>query len=502
MLSLSQDWMNSLVDLNQNGITIFVVGILFTLSIYHFMLYFQHKDKAYLYYALYTFLVLLHSYYRADSFFLKDFLSTITPTVLFLHAALKWAYSIAYLLFVITLIDLYKHHERWNRIIEFSIKIFIVLLFIFSILSLVFKDKRITEYPFNYVILPLVFIVSIVLVFFVYKTKSTVKYYLLIGFSFFLITAVSTQVLSFMGISYRFLFYAGVVFESTLFALGLGAKQHKILEEKNKAQEEVIAEHELNIKLQNKMKAKLDEEVAAKTDEILILTKKNQDEELRKLEIEYARHTLELRMRALQTQMNPHFLFNALNSIKHFIIKNKTKDAAYFLSKLSKLIRKILDNSQRKEITLQEELDIMNLYLEVENIRLQKKIDLTIETAPNVFPSKIKIPPIVLQPFIENAIWHGLSLKEGKKTIQIKVTQEAENSIVICITDNGIGRERAAINKAAKILQKESLGIDLTKERLKAFSEYLSGAISIRFEDLYYKEQPAGTKVYIKIPIA
>jgi sensor histidine kinase YesM len=197
--------------------------------------------------------------------------------------------------------------------------------------------------------------------------------------------------------------------------------------------------------------------------------------------------------------MNPHFLFNSLNSIKHFIIKNKKKEASYFLSKLSKLLRLILDNSRLQEITLQEELDIMKLYLEVENIRLKKEIEFDVTLNDTVEPSRIRIPPLVLQPFIENAIWHGLVLKQGVKRISIRIEKEP-SFIQLSIIDNGIGRKTALKNKAARLVEKESLGIDLSRERIEAYVKHLKNDFSIEFRDLQ-NEEPTGTKVIIRIPL-
>ena len=142
----------------------------------------------------------------------------------------------------------------------------------------------------------------------------------------------------------------------------------------------------------------------------------------------------------------------------------------------------------------------MQLYLEVENIRLKKDIQFLINIEDAVNLSTIKIPPLVLQPFIENAIWHGLALKKGLKTIQMNIS--IENAILkINISDNGIGRENATKHKAAKLVEKESLGIDLTKERLIAYTGHKTTTATITFKDLYKEDIPTGTEVIIKIPL-
>jgi len=446
-------------------------------------------------------LFFFYTYYRADNFFISKLSSQITPTIIFLADPIKWIYTSIYILFAIIFVDLHKYYPKWNSFFTIFVKVSLMSVLILAIISFAQNNNEITKYTYNFIYLPIAFPLSIVLLYFIAKTQSPVKYYILIGSGIFLFLSSYSHYLTYSGRPFRVLFYFSMIIEAIFFALGLGAKQKILLEDKNAAQEAVIEEHKVNLELQERIKFKLNEEVALKTNEIIALTKVNQEEEKRKLEVEYARRTLDLRMRALQTQMNPHFLFNSLNSIKHFIIANKKEDAAYFLSKLSRLLRKILDNSQLKEITLQEELDIMQLYLEVENIRLQKQIIFEISVASDIAPMQINIPPIVLQPFIENAIWHGLALKKGEKKIHIAITKKI-NAFLITITDNGIGREKSAMLKAARLVEKESLGIDLTKERLEAYTEHLIGEISITFEDLYGNAGPTGTKVLLFIPTA
>jgi len=500
MFALSFDLYSFSQQINQNGFTIFVSGILLTLSLYHFMLYFQHKDKAYLYYSLYTFFVFLHSYYRADNFFLNDVLHSFTPYIQFFHAAIKWSYSTLYLLFAISFIDLHKYNTKWYRYSKTIINISLFFIVVSSVTSLIFSNQKITEYIFYFLFMPILLVLSIIILFLFRDIKSSVKKYFFLGFSIFFLFAITTQTLDLMGYSYRIIFYTGIVFEATLFALGLGAKQKSILVEKNNAQRQVIKEHNSNIKLKEQIEIELDKEVREKTKEITAITKRKQKEYKNKLALDYSRKAIDLRMKALQTQMNPHFLFNSLNSIKHFIIKNKKEDASFFLSKLSKLIRKILDNSQLPEISLKEELEIMQLYLKVENIRLDKRIKLLIEVQEDFDTELYKLPPMVLQPFIENSIWHGLALKKGEKQIKINIKKE-ENNLLISIADNGIGREKAAVLKAAKLVQKKSLGIELTKQRLEAFTEYFTHKSSIKFKDLYKDDKPIGTVVTINIPI-
>ena len=212
---------------------------------------------------------------------------------------------------------------------------------------------------------------------------------------------------------------------------------------------------------------------------------------------------LTLEQDVLRIQMNPHFIFNALNSIKHYIINNEQKNAVHYLNKFSKLIRKILESSSVKEVSLQEELETMDLYMNIENIRFSNEIDYNFNVDQTLDLSKIKVPPLVLQPFLENALWHGLSSKKGDKNILLSVHKPSENFIQIDIQDNGIGRKASAKIKSNKTIKRKSIGIELTKERLNNFIKGFKNTFSLSFNDLFDdQKKPNGTKVILKIPIS
>jgi len=200
---------------------------------------------------------------------------------------------------------------------------------------------------------------------------------------------------------------------------------------------------------------------------------------------------LTLEQDLLRIQMNPHFIFNALNSIKLYIINNEQKNAVHYLNKFSKLIRKILD-----------ELETMDLYMSIENIRFSNEIKHETLVDPSINLDTIKVPPLVLQPFLENSIWHGLSSKKGSKKILISVHQSNKEFIEISIEDNGIGRTESAKIKADKVIHRKSIGINLTKERLTNFVKNFQHSFSLSYDDLKDKENNAsGTKLTLQIPL-
>ena len=208
--------------------------------------------------------------------------------------------------------------------------------------------------------------------------------------------------------------------------------------------------------------------------------------------------TLEQEM--LRNQMNPHFIFNSLNSIKLYIINNEKENAVYYLNKFSKLIRKILVASTEKEISLEDELETMALYMNIENMRFSNEITYEVYVDPNINTSLIKVPSLILQPFLENAIWHGLSTKTSNKEVRLNITKKDNHHVSISITDNGIGREASQKIKNDKKLKRQSVGIEITKARLENFSKNYNDDYTLEIIDLIENGTPSGTKILLNIP--
>lgn len=223
----------------------------------------------------------------------------------------------------------------------------------------------------------------------------------------------------------------------------------------------------------------------------------------RQYQLKNEKKLLTLEQSMLRSQMNPHFLFNSLNSIKLYIINNEQKNAVHYLNKFSKLVRKILEASSLREIPLAEELETVELYMNIENIRFSDEIDFEIKISDNIDAHTVKIPSLILQPFLENALWHGLSSKKGKKKIVLTVSKAAdENYMIISIQDNGIGRMASEEIKQNKVLKRKSVGIDITKERLTNFSRDYLNSFNLQIIDLYKADgTPEGTKVLLHIPM-
>ncbi|PHI20897.1 hypothetical protein CEQ90_05900 [Lewinellaceae bacterium SD302] len=224
----------------------------------------------------------------------------------------------------------------------------------------------------------------------------------------------------------------------------------------------------------------------------------NQQRLLLEKETELQRKITEIEGQAFRAQMNPHFIFNALNSVKGLIVTGRDKEAAVYISRFSKLVRSVLDQSRNKTISLREELETLELYLQLEQLRFRDGFAFTNKVAADVNTEEIILPAVVIQPFAENSIWHGFRGNSRKNELVITVSVEAE-FLIISIEDNGIGREAAAANA-----QKEhhSHGIEITRQRLLNFSGAHNTSV-IHYEDLKTEDDKfaLGTRVTLKIPL-
>jgi len=207
----------------------------------------------------------------------------------------------------------------------------------------------------------------------------------------------------------------------------------------------------------------------------------------------------ETEMQVLRAQMNPHFIFNCLSSINSFILKNETEAASDYLTKFSRLIRLVLNNSQRQAISLEDELEMLKLYLDMERLRFKNNFTYHIHVSESIEPESIFIPPLLLQPFAENAIWHGLMHKQGNGRLEVEI--DKKDSMLVCvISDNGIGREAAIALHRKSAVKEKSMGMHITKERLSLINGHLNENEYFEINDLRDEGGNAsGTSVKLKI---
>ena len=210
----------------------------------------------------------------------------------------------------------------------------------------------------------------------------------------------------------------------------------------------------------------------------------------------------ELELTALKAQMNPHFIFNSLGSIQNLINRDKKMEANIYLSKFARLLRMTLDYSDKREIPLADEINMLEHYLSLEALRFVNKFEYIIDTAPGIDLYEVKIPPMLLQPFIENSIKHGLLPKKGDARLIVRFKRQSDGTLYCMVEDNGIGRVQREKLKEKSQMGHISKGIKITRNRLELLNQIRNKPAEIRITDLYYDSgEAAGTRVEVIIPI-
>jgi tetratricopeptide (TPR) repeat protein len=227
---------------------------------------------------------------------------------------------------------------------------------------------------------------------------------------------------------------------------------------------------------------------------IFFFYKKKRDAESRRSEAELRVQVADMEMKALRAQMNPHFIFNSLNSIRDYISRHDTKTADEYLVKFARMMRLVLENSEHQQVKLAKDLQVLELYIQLEALRMVHKFTYKIEIDDTLDPDQVMVPPLILQPFVENSIWHGIALKKGKGEIRIEIKKE-EDMIHCTVEDNGIGRTRDTVMGATP--RKGSMGFKITQSRIDIINRLKKSQAEISLHDL-----TEGMRVDVRLPLA
>ena len=196
--------------------------------------------------------------------------------------------------------------------------------------------------------------------------------------------------------------------------------------------------------------------------------------------------------------MNPHFIFNALNSVNSFIASNDERTANKYLSDFSQLMRAVLENSDEDFIPLSKEIELLELYTKLEHFRFKDKFDYDITVDKSINIEEFQIPPMLLQPYIENAVWHGLRYKKEKGQLNINIAKKSEDEITITIADDGIGRARSKALKTENQKKQNSKGMGNIKKRVAILNEMYKDKVDV-FVDDFQATEDSGTKVVVTL---
>lgn len=489
-------------------IGVFFCGTVTLLLFLVFVIYLKTLESIYLYYALFLFFILLYAitYLKEVNGFENAILHYLKENRRYGEPATILSFSF-YIFFAIELITL-KQRPKLER-----------FLFFFGIGGIVYSVLYFLLFDYIAVHHLLIFIISRIIIFSLsfyfllqiwLKVQSPLKPLLLIGSIFYFIGSITASLrhsgaaVPFEGfyiITSTSYFQIGIMFQTLFFALALVERLVFRYQEQASAQKTLFEELSFKERVAKEVNKGLEEEIEARIKEVIVIKEDLQDQERRRLTAEYERNLIQSEILAKQAQINPHFIFNSLNAIKFLILQNENKKAIKYLVTFSRFVRTTLDRMDEHIIPLEAELEIINDYMELEKKRFNDDFSFRIDRKENNQLTDFYIPPLLLQPFVENAIWHGLLTSEKEEKNLTIAVQKTKSGLKISIEDNGVGRGERLPKLSGN--KHESMGISLTKERIKLFN-HNNTDLKIRFEIMDIKDEkcnPLGTTVEVFLDV-
>lgn len=494
---------NFIIDNASDIAGLLFCGAVFILSAFMLLIIAQNRERIYIHYAAFLILMLFYGIIHLEFVDLfVNYSAGLKNRLIEPITILSFSF---YIFFTLELLELKKnHHKLYVQLSSFAyltvLYALVHYLFYKSFKSneeLVFLIARAAIFPSA-----IYFLIWIQL-----KVKSPLKIYFLMGsLAYFLGSVISTirygteDLLfnSFYIFTHPIYCEIGITIEILCFALALSHRMNNLHDSKEEASHLLIQQYTLNEKMVKEMNNQLEAEVDQRTKEILLTQSELREQETKRLIAEFEKDLAKSETLARSLQIDPHFIFNTLNAIKYLIQNNQNDEASRYLVIFSKFIRKVLDSSQKSTISLHDELEMIKDYIDIEKKRFNDNFTIEFTELSHSDFSRVFIPPLILQPFVENAIWHGLlNSSLEKKEIKISI-QSSDTRIIIIIEDNGIGRNEAR-RYTVKRLQK-SLGISLTEERIKLHNHNYENKLNFEIKDKTDKNDlPLGTKVEVTI---
>jgi sensor histidine kinase YesM len=434
----------------------FLISVLFFVALFVVLFYVLDHQKYYLYYGFYTISIALFNLWEYEHSPYFHLLFSYLPSLKFTGNSNIYVFlaHIFYFLFIFEFLKLNKTFPRIAKIFQWVIS-FLALILLADIVIL-FIIKRLDWSLWLYELFQNIFpILNIFLLVMIFRAKGRVARNIQIGSSFLMLGGLMGFLTHFFNntpfvllrIDPSIVFVGGTLLEVFFFSIAIGIRSYKVQKEKDSLYK-AVKESEL---------------------------------------------------RTLRSQINPHFVFNSLNSIKSYILTHRSTEAAEYLTDFSTLMRSILQHSKEQLIPLKDELETALLYVRLEQLRFEDNFEFVYDLDPNIAIDEIQIPPMLLQPYIENAIKHGLMNKEGKKRLMLKIEQSEK--IKITIEDNGIGREQASLLRK-NTPKYQSMGMEINTERVNLLSQTNDLHIEIIINDIKTKNgKTEGTSVVIHIPV-
>lgn len=481
----------------------FTVNSLIIFFIISSVISFFSKERSFIYYALFIFFITIYILTKSpiDSVFLQKYHNS---NFFLLNWYLQVVYNLCYLGFIAAFLNLKAHNPILDDTIAKCSKFLFVATNCLFIFCLITENISLFVNSFIIAFVPLFLILFLYTLYKISFLKTHLKYFIFAASVSYFILASYTLYLSFYTNSIHLFgnsidpLTLGLFLEGLIFSFGLAYKIKMLDNQKIIAQKKIILFQNNEKLIKEEYQKHLEKQLQIREIELLKISRNAEKEKLDAITASYEGQLALLQLKTLSNQMNPHFIFNALNSIKAYLIVNDQENAIFYLNKFSKLVRHILESLREDYITLKEELDIINIYINLENMRFAYSINFELSVSEEINTEEIRIPTLILQPFIENALIHGLLPKSGSRTLSVAVFK-SEEDVIITIIDNGIGREAAQANKNGKVFIKKSIGLRIVNERLNLYNKKHDFLMRYDIEDLKREEIALGTKVRLMI---
>lgn len=465
-------------------------GAIAVLAFFVSILYLKNRERIYLFYTVFLVCSLIYGFINIST---ATWVGELFGGYFYANRRLiepitLLAFS-GYILFAVELVDIGNQSKTTAKVFRiwaaacmvYSVAYFILYYAIIDYTLYVFMAVRVVIFALS----------AYYITWIIRHIKSPVKGPFVLGsFAYFMGSIVASIRFSFddlpipglYNVSPSSYFEGGILVETLFFALALGQRFVHLVEEKQSAQEKHIEQLSANKQLISEMNKQLEEKVKIREAEIIWAQEKLNSEEKKRLKAEFDIQMAKSEMLARTLQINPHFLFNCLNSITYLIQSNQNKKAIEYLVVFSRFIRLALETSQKQVIPIGEELAIIEKYLKLEKNRFDNDFSYRISCEDSLSLKGVTVPPMLFLPVVENAVWHGLMNSPVKnKEVQVAIMAH-DNGLTVTITDNGVGWERSKQNNTNT--HDKQMGISMTKERIKLYNYSFDNRIDFKLIDL------------------
>ncbi|WKV13745.1 histidine kinase [Marivirga harenae] len=474
------------------------LGIMFFVLLYALGVYFYEKKAIYFYYSLYIFVLGIYLFSRSEFIYISIIseIEAYFPRINFyISDTFQYIAHFAALQFGILFLNAKKDYPIFFRAAYF-VRIIFFLAVGLSILNISTFNNMLFNDWLSYIertfaTLATVYMQIVILI----QSKNRLVIFYMVGSILFLLGAV-ISVFALDVIYMRI----GTLLEILLFSLGLAYRSNLIQNERNIFKERMISEIQEKEELLNTYNEDLKRQVLERSEALIAEQQLFEREKQKVLKLSLEKEIDRVKMTALRSQMKPHFLFNALNAIRALIIKNDSHQAYDYLTDFSRLVRYILESSENDYVSLEEELKMLKIYVRIERMRADSSFDYSVHVDRSINARKLSIPPLILQPFLENAIVHGVDMDKPNQVLSLKISLASNSLIKFEVQDNGKGRNKNIKEKRyAGLGKKKSMAVDLTQKRLDLLD---SDRAKLEIKDLYLDDgAPGGTKVVLYLPL-